>query len=61
MENFRSIYLYMMFKKKNYYIKKEKTTPPKWVQKGGTNCDDIIFTDGNREIGFEEWLREEYK
>ena len=52
----------MMFrKKKNYYIKKDKSTPPKWVQKEGTNCDDIIFTDGKREIGFEEWLLEEYK
>ena len=52
----------MMFKKKkSYYIKKDKSTPPKWVQKEGTNCDDIIFTDGKREIGFEEWLLEEYK
>ena len=41
----------MFKKKKNYYIKKEKTTPIKWVQKDGSNCDDIIFTDGKREIG----------
>lgn len=51
----------MMFKKKKeYYVKKEKTSP-KWKQKSGLSVDDIIFTDGVREIGFEEWLQEEYK
>ena len=55
------IYLYMMFKKKKeYYVKKEKTSP-KWIQKSGQSVDDIIFSDGVREIGFEEWLQEEYK
>ena len=51
----------MMFKKKKeYYVKKEKTST-KWIQKSGQSVDDIIFTDGVREIGFEEWLQEEYK
>lgn len=51
----------MFRKKKNYYIKKEKSSSPKWIQKSGQSVDDIIFTDGVREIGFEEWLQEEYK
>ena len=47
-----------MTEKKNYYIKKK--TPPKWKQSGGSNCDDIIFTNGLREIGFDEWISLEY-
>ena len=51
----------MIFKKKKeYYVKKENTSP-KWIQKSGQSVDDIIFSDGVREIGFEEWLQEEYK
>ena len=42
----------MMFKKKKeYYVKKEKSSP-KWIQKSGQSVDDIIFSDGVREIGF---------
>ena len=51
----------MFRKKKNYYIKKEKSSPPKWIQKGGLSVDDITFSNGIREIGFDEWLQEEFK
>ena len=61
-EIIRSIYLYIvMKKKKNYYIKKEKSSSTKWIQKSGQSVDDITFSDGIREIGFEEWLQEEFK
>ena len=61
-EKQRSIYLYIvMRKKKNYYIKKEKSSSTKWIQKSGQSIDDITFSDGIREIGFDEWLQEEFK
>ena len=61
-ENFGIIYVYIMLpEKKNYYIKKEKSSSTKWRQKSGQSVDDIIFTDGVREISFDEWLQEEYK
>ena len=47
-----------MRKKKNYYIKKEKSSSTKWIQKSGQSIDDITFSDGIREIGFDEWLEE---
>ena len=48
--------------KKNYYIKKEKKTPSNyWIQKEGTNCDDITFTNGEIEIDFDTWINLEYK
>lgn len=40
--------------------KKRETPKKKWVQKEGTTCDDIIFTDGEKEITFDEWLSLEY-
>ena len=46
---------------KNYYIKKEKKTPSKWKQSGGTSCDDITFTNGEIEIDFDTWINKEYK
>jgi|TARA_B110000003_G_scaffold246144_1_gene256458 hypothetical protein len=49
-----------MKQKKNYYIKKEKKTPSKWIQKEGTNCDDIIFTNGEIEIDFDTYINLEY-
>ena len=33
----------------------------KWKQKEGSTCDDIIFTNGIREITFDEWIKLEYK
>jgi hypothetical protein len=45
---------------KNYYIKKEKKTPSKWKQSGGTNCDDITFTNGEIEIDFDTYINLEY-
>jgi hypothetical protein len=55
------IFIYMRKQKKDYYIKKEKKTPSKWIQKEGTNCDDIIFTNGEIEIDFDTWINLEYK
>jgi hypothetical protein len=55
------IFIYMGKQKKNYYIKKEKKTPSKWIQKEGTNCDDITFTNGEIEIDFDTWINLEYK
>ena len=54
------IFIYMK-QKKNYYIKKEKKTPSKWKQSGGTSCDDITFTNGEIEIDFDTWINKEYK
>ena len=54
------IFIYMK-QKKNYYIKKEKKTPSKWKQRGGTSCDDITFTNGEIEIDFDTWINKEYK
>jgi len=31
-------------KKRNYYIKKQRDTSPKWVQKEGRTMDDIGLT-----------------
>ena len=49
-----------MFKKRKY---EENPTqePHKWKQKEGSTCDDIIFTNGVREITFDEWIKLEYK
>ena len=55
------IFIYMRKQKKDYYIKKEKKTPFKWIQKEGTNCDDITFTNGEIEIDFDTWINLEYK
>ena len=55
------IFIYMRKQKKDYYIKKEKKTPSKWKQSGGTNCDDITFTNGEIEIDFDTWINKEYK
>ena len=49
-----------MGEKKNYYIKKEKKTPSKWKQNGGSTMDDITFSDGEREIDFDTWINEYY-
>ena len=51
----------MRKQKKDYYIKKEKKTPSKWKQSGGTSCDDITFTNGEIEIDFDTWINLEYK
>ena len=55
------IFIYMRKQKKDYYIKKEKKTPSKWKQSGGTSCDDITFTNGEIEIDFDTWINLEYK
>ena len=55
------IFIYMRKQKKDYYIKKEKKTPSKRIQKEGTNCDDITFTNGEIEIDFDTWINLEYK
>ena len=47
-------------KKKEYYIKKDKSLP-NWKIVEGSTPDDIVFRSGDREIGFDEWLKEEYK
>jgi len=49
-----------MFKKRNYEENPNQESH-KWKQKSGTNCDDITFTNGLREIGFDEWISLEYK
>ena len=51
----------MFKKKKNYYIKKEKSSSKKWTQKSGQSVDDITFTDGVKEVDFDTWLNEYYK
>ena len=55
------IFIYVGKLKKDYYIKKEKKTPSKWKQSGGTSCDDITFTNGEIEIDFDTWINKEYK
>ena len=55
------IFIYMRKPKKNYYIKKEKVKPSKWVQKEGSTCDDITFTNGEVEIDFDTWINLKYK
>lgn len=40
--------------------KKRELPKKKWVQKEGTTCDDIIFTDGEVELNFDEWLERYY-
>ena len=55
------IFIYVGKLKKDYYIKKEKKTPSKWKQSGGTSCDDITFTNGEIEIDFDTWINLEYK
>lgn len=49
-----------MFKKRNYE-ENPKQESHKWIQKSGTSCDDITFSNGVREINFDEWLLLEYK
>jgi hypothetical protein len=44
-----------MFKKRNYEENPQQE-PHKWKQKEGSTCDDIIFTNGIREISFDEWI-----
>ena len=40
---------------KKYYDYKKRPNE-KWVQKDGNNCDYVTFTNGEIEVGFEEWL-----
>jgi len=50
-----------MRRKKNDTPTKPKPQPQKkWVQKEGTNCDDIIFTNGEVELNFDEWIERYY-
>ena len=49
-----------MFKKRNYEENPQQESY-KWRQKYGSTCDDIIFTNGVREISFDEWISLEYK
>ena len=46
---------------KRDYEQNPKQESHKWKQKDGSTCDDIIFTNGLREIGFDEWISLEYK
>jgi hypothetical protein len=46
-----------MFKKRNYEENPNPRTSYKWKQKEGSTCDDIIFTNGVREITFDEWIK----
>ena len=41
-----------MFKKRNYE-ENTKQESHKWKQKSETSCDDIIFSNGVREINFD--------
>ena len=50
-----------MFKQRNYEENPNPRTSHKWKQKEGSTCDDIIFTNGVREITFDEWIKLEYK
>jgi len=43
------------------YYDYEKKDNSKWVGKDGSHCDDIIFTNGQVEVGFDEWLEIRYK
>ena len=49
-----------MRRKKNETPTKPKPQPKKWIQKEGSNCDDIIFTNGEMEVDFDEWLERYY-
>jgi hypothetical protein len=49
-----------MRRKKNDTPTKPKPQLNKWVQKEGTNCDDIIFTNGEVELNFDEWIERYY-
>ena len=49
-----------MFKKRNYE-ENPKQESHNWIQKEGSFCDDIIFTNGVKEITFDEWINIEYK
>lgn len=42
------------------YYKYEKKQNQKWTQKEGTNCDDIVFSNGEIEVDFETWLEMYY-
>jgi hypothetical protein len=44
-----------MSDRKKYYSY-EKKNNSKWVQKSGTTCDDITFTDGKIEIDFDGYM-----
>lgn len=50
-----------MFKKKNYYIKKEKSTNSKWRVVSGTSCDDTILSNGEKEVTWDVWFEQYYK
>ena len=54
-------HIYICMKKRNYYIKKQRDTSPKWVQKEGRTMDDITFTNGEVEVNFDERLENYYK
>ena len=56
-----NIYIYIQMFKKRDYEQNPKQESHKWKQKDGSTCDDIIFTNGLREIGFDEWISLEYK
>jgi len=43
---------------KNYNYKKRPNE--KWVQKDGSNCEDIVFTNGEIEVDFDTWLKINY-
>lgn len=47
--------------KKNYYIKKEVFREKKWKIKEGGYMDSTIFSDGERDINFDQYLKEIYK
>ena len=49
-----------MFKKRNYEENPQQESH-KRKQKEGSSCDDIIFTNGVRDISFDEWINIEYK
>ncbi len=54
------MYIHMGLKKKNYYIKKERVTLPKWKVVSGTTCDDTILSDGEKQLTWDEWFQDYY-
>lgn len=43
-----------------YYKYQKKTPETKWKIVEGSTPDDIIFSDGQRQINFDLWLQEYY-
>ena len=41
--------------------KNNNESPSKWVIKEGGCMDSTIFTNGKRDISFDEWFQIEYK